>query len=429
MKFRQLLVLAVIAGISLTASARIPGENPNKQPQKPTPVQVQKKEEPKKSSFGITNSSAGNNRADIAARVQQREAEKLQAQRQADAQRQAAQEAAAQRQAAQQLAAQRQAAQQAQAAAAKPQPAPIQPAPQPWQQTNTNSQSQGRWAGTSANNPPPAGYVSEEEARRRARNAAVGGAAGGTVVGGVVGYEAGRAAERNSRVEYGQQYPTQQYPQYPTQQQYPAQPPVMQQPAPQVIPVPVPVAPRTVPANSSSGGSGFGTVLVILLIIGVGVAIYFGIKAMSKKPATSSYTPVEPQRSSEPVSQQVSAYEAPAPSAYASKEYQDPAQKAELIEFFLRLQGFYNTKNAEALTAMTSPAMLSAIKEAFVSNGFVASDFSNVDVSIEENSDTHVVAFFEADCTDSNGTTRLKEVWNIKKDAFGYILDGIDTIS
>ena len=81
------------------------------------------------------------------------------------------------------------------------------------------------------------------------------------------------------------------------------------------------------------------------------------------------------------------------------------------------------------MTALTSSQMLTSIKEAFVTGGHVVTEFSNVYVSLEEVKDTEVSALIEADAREvvdgEVSQYRLREIWTMKREAFGLVLDGI----
>ena len=436
-------VLSVAMAVAASqAVARI--GDPPKQPPAPTkkvdaPAQ-KKTDSGSKGSFGMA-SSGGNSRSDLAAQVKAREAAQQQAQQaaakraQEDAARASQQQQILAQKQAEQARAQQQAAEQARLAAIRNQQQAQQTATlnaqreaqREAQRLAEQNEAQARLireqqraiaaqqdALRYRNNPQyggyNGGYVSAEEAARRARNGAVAGAA----VGGVVGYEVGKhSTEGNVQVQPGQVY----------QQTQTA--PVA--PAPVTAPVQTaPYVPAATPEKSS--GSGLGVFLFIILLIGGGVAVYFFVK--KKEVSKNSY-------SSEPTDSFAvkQSHEVVSPAAEPVVQPYDnrPAQDAELIqdvtEFFGKLQSYYNTKNAEALTALTSSQMLTSIKEAFVTGGHVVTEFSNVYVSLEEVKDTEVSALIEADAREvidgEVSQYRLREIWTMKREAFGLVLDGI----
>lgn len=429
-------VLSVALALAASQSMARIGDPPKKDTA-PKSAPAKKAESPSKGSFGMA-SSGGNSRTDLAAQVKAREAAQKQAQQ--DAARKT-QEDAARAQAArqqQQLLAQQQAAQarlqQQQAEAARAQAAEqarlaALRAPQV-SQLNAQREAQRLADQNEAqarlirqqqraldaqqdalryrNNSSYGGYVSAEEAARRARNGTLAGAAGGAAVGGVVGYEMGKHnSDGTIQSQQGQVY-----------QQAPVAPSV----------VPTQTAPYVAPVTASQEkSSGFGTVLVVLLLIaGLGGVVFFFISRNKNSAPSKVDSNFKPSIQPTP--------DAPAVSVAPAQTFDNrPAQNAELIqditEFFGKLQAYYNTKNAEALTALTSSQMLSSIKEAFVTGGHVVTEFSNVYISLEEVKDTEVSALIEADAREivdgEVSNYRLREIWTMKRETFGLVLDGI----
>lgn len=437
-------VLSVAMALTTSqAMARI-GDPPKQQPTKSvtTPAPAKKADSSSKGSFGMA-SNGGNSRSDLAAQVKAREDAQKQAQQNAarkaqeDAQRaQAAkqqQHLLAQQQAEQARVQRAQAAEQARIDSLRAQQAAQLNAQREAQRLADQSAAQARLireqqrtiaaqqdAMRYRTNPTfgsaNGGYVSAEEAARRARNGTLAGAAGGAAVGGVVGYEMGKhSADGNVQVQQGQVY---------TESTPPIVPPVVAQ-APITTPAPVPVVVREQSSNSS--GSGFGWFVVGILVAGgVGYFVYRNMQKNGSNSVPASNDAYQAPPSNANVVQQAAA---PVEQAYDNR----PAQNAELIqdivEFFTKLQAYYNAKNAEALTALTSSQMLTSIKEAFVTGGHVVTDFSNIYVSLEEVKDAEVSALIEADARETvDGEVseyRLREIWTMKREAFGLVLDGI----
>lgn len=438
-------VLSVAMAVAASQAVARIGDPPKQQPAptKKVDAPAQKKSESgSKGSFGMA-SSGGNSRSDLAAQVKAREAAQQQAQQaaakraQEDAARASQQQQILAQKQAEQARAQQQAAEQARLAAIRSQQQAQQTATlnaqreaqREAQRLAEQNEAQARLirdqqraiaaqqdALRYRNNPQyggyNGGYVSAEEAARRARNGAVAGAA----VGGVVGYEVGKhSAEGNVQVQPGQVY----------QQAQTA--PV----APAPVTAPVQTAPY-VPAASpeKSSGSGFGVFLFIILLIGGGVAVYFFVNNKKKAVSKNSYAPETADSFAAKQSPEVvNTVAEPDVQVYDNRPVQDAALIQDVTEFFGKLQSYYNTKNAEALTALTSSQMLTSIKEAFVTGGHVVTEFSNVYVSLEEVKDTEVSALIEADAREvidgEVSQYRLREIWTMKREAFGLVLDGI----